>query len=135
MSSFKIYKLFRHAFFECLTLIFYSNKLSSYNIPFQKLRTNSIFVSQKMKLMRVWIVLFKYGNGIISNLSVVFRTCKWSLIPFRNCKVYKIRKMIWKINLYRYSHLEFNVARKRKKDLLPSKWILQSIEHKEKLGS
>ena len=128
MSSFKLYKLFRHAFFECLTLIFYSNKLSSYNIQFQKLRTNSIFVSQKMKLMRVWIVLFKYGNGIISNLSV-------NRMPFQNSKVYKIRKMIWKINLYRYSHLEFNVARKRKKDLLPLKWILQSIEHKEKLGS
>ena len=26
-------------------------------------------------------------------------------------------------------------VRKWKKDLLPSKWILQSIEHKEKLGS
>ena len=73
MSSFKMHKLFRHAFFEYLTLIFYSNKPSSYTIPFQKLQKNSILVSQKMKLM-TWFELF-YSN-----------TAKFL------AKVYKIKK-------------------------------------------
>ena len=104
MTSFKTYNLFRLAFFVYLTLIFYSNALSSYIIPFQKLQTNSIFVSQKMKLIKVWIVLFKYSNRINCNLSVVFRTYivrRWRcniisnlliLILFRKCISYQNQK-------------------------------------------
>ena len=57
-----------------------------------------------------------YSNTVMEKLLIFQLSLEHvNRMLFRNSKVYKIRKMIWKINLYRYSHLEFNVARKRKK--------------------